>query len=95
MSKSTKKSVTVTARIPPSLAKKLDKYAKVTGHTKSWAVESLLARHVDYETWFIEQVREGIASADRGELIPTEEVFRKIREKSAKRRQAMQKKNAA
>jgi len=94
MAKRPTKSVVLTARISPTLSKKLDGYAKITGNTKSRAVEKLLQEHVDYETWFIKEVRKGIASADRGELIPQDEVFRKIREKSAARRKQLRK-NAA
>lgn len=74
-----KKSVIVTARLAPSLSKKLEKYARAAGHTKSWAVEDLIARHVDYETWYIEQVREGLAAAHRGDLLRHEEAKRRIR----------------
>lgn len=33
----------------------------------------------DYDAWFIEQVRIGIESADRGELIPHEQVMSEAR----------------
>jgi predicted transcriptional regulator len=94
MAKRILKSATVTARINAKLDRKLDKYAKVSGRTKSRAVEDILARYVDYETYVFEAVQEGIAAANRGELVPHEEVFRKIREKSAARRRALRKKAA-
>jgi predicted transcriptional regulator len=94
MAKRVTKPATVTARISARLNKKLDTYAKVSGYTKSRAVEDILARYVDYETYVFKAVQEGIASADRGEFVPHEEVFRKIREKSAARRRALRKKAA-
>jgi predicted transcriptional regulator len=94
MAKRITKSATVTARISARLNKKLDAFAKVSGHTKSRAVEDILARYVDYETYVFKAVQEGIAAADRGEFVSHEEVFRKIREKSAARRRALRKKAA-
>jgi predicted transcriptional regulator len=52
----------------------------MTGNTKSRAIERLLQQHIDYETWFIKEVRKGIASADRGELLPHKEALRRIKE---------------
>ena len=43
------KSVTITARIAPALAKKLAAYAKATGRTRSWVIESVLERNIDDE----------------------------------------------
>jgi len=91
MVKRTTKSVTITARINPALSKKLTGYAKIAGHTKSRAVEDLLSRHLDYETYFIKAVREGIAAADRGELVSHEEAKRQIRQHIAKRKRERRK----
>ena len=88
------KSVTITARIPASLAKKLEVYSKTAKRTRSWLIEDILDRYVDHEIAFVKAVQEGIDAADRGEMIPHEEVFRRIREKSAARRKAMSKKAA-
>ncbi|HEY4943369.1 MAG TPA: ribbon-helix-helix protein, CopG family [Rhizomicrobium sp.] len=88
------KSVTITARIPTALAKKLEVYSKVTKRTRSWLIEDILDRYVDNEIAMAKFVQEGIDAADRGDLIPHEEVFRRIREKSAARRKAMGKKAA-
>jgi predicted transcriptional regulator len=89
MAQRTTKSNTVTARVGAGLTKKLDHYAKIAGRTKSWVVEDILKRYVDGEIAFVEAVNEGIASADRGELVPHDEVFRKLKAKSAERRKAL------
>jgi predicted transcriptional regulator len=90
----TAKSVTITTRLPTKLAKKLEAYAKAANRTRSWVVQDILDRYVDGEIAFVEAVNEGIASAERGELIPHEEVFRKLRAKSAERRKALRKQAA-
>ncbi len=88
------KSVTITTRVKPSLAKKLEAYAKAARRTRSWVVEDILDRYVDGEIAIVKAVQEGIDAANRGELVPHEEVFRKLREKSTARRRAMAKKAA-
>lgn len=83
------KSVTVTARIPAALAKKLEAYAKAARRTRSWVIEDILDRHIDGEMAIVEAVNERIRELDAGLGIPQEEVFRKLREKSHARRKAM------
>jgi predicted transcriptional regulator len=88
------KSVTVTARIPATLAKRLEAYAKAAKRTRSWVIEDILDRYVDGEIAFVKAVQVGIDALERGESTPHEEVFRKLREKSAARRKALSKKAA-
>jgi predicted transcriptional regulator len=88
------KSVTVTARIPASLAKKLEAYAKAAKRTRSWVIEDILERYVDGEMAIVEAVNEGLRELDAGLGVPHEEVFRRLREKSAARRKALRKKAA-
>ncbi|HWD28790.1 MAG TPA: ribbon-helix-helix protein, CopG family [Rhizomicrobium sp.] len=88
------KSVTITARVPTALARKLEAYAKAAKRTRSWVIEDILDRYVDNEMAIVEAVNEGLRQIDAGLGIPHEEVFRKLREKSAARRKAMAKKAA-
>ncbi len=88
------KSVTITARVPAPLAKKLEAYAKAARRTRSWVIEDILDRYVDGEMAIVEAVNEGIRELDAGLGIPQEEVFRKLREKSQARRKAMAKRAA-
>lgn len=90
MAKCSAQSVVLTTRISPTLSKKLDNYAKIAGYTKSRAVERLLQYHIDYDTWFVREVQKDIESGES--WIPHEEVFCKLREKSAARRKLLWKK---
>jgi predicted transcriptional regulator len=90
----TAKTVTITARIPAKLAKRLETYAKAAKRTRSWVVQDILDRYVDSEMKFVEAVNEGIAAADRGELVPQDEVFRRLKTMSAERRKAFRRKAA-
>jgi predicted transcriptional regulator len=80
------KSVTITARVTPSLAKKLESYAKAARRTRSWVVEDMLQRHLGEDIAFLEAVREGIAAADRGEVVSHAEAMRQIKTHIARRK---------
>jgi predicted transcriptional regulator len=79
MSKHATKSVTITAKVGSTLAKKLAKYGKLTSRTKSSVVERILADNIDYELWFVQEVQKGIDQLERGEGIPHEEAMKEIR----------------
>ena len=89
-----KKSVTITARITPALSKKLTAYAKAAKRSKSWLIEDIIDRYVDGEIAFVEAVNVGIRELDEGKGIPHEEVFRRLRAKSARYRRSLRKKAA-
>ncbi len=89
-----RKSVTITARITPALNKKLIAYAKAAKRSKSWLIEDLIDRYVDGEIAFVEAVNVGIRELDEGKGIPQEEVFRRLRAKSARYRRSLRKKAA-
>jgi len=91
MAKKITRTATITARISPVLNRKLDGYAKMTGRTKSRAIERLLQEHIDYETWFVKEVRKGIASADRGDLVAHDEAMRRIKEHIVRRKREKRK----
>jgi predicted transcriptional regulator len=85
------KSVTITTRVPASLAKKLGLYAKAARRTRSWVVGDILDRYVDGEIAFVKAVQEGVDAADRGETIPHDEAMRRLDAYIAKRKRERQK----
>jgi predicted transcriptional regulator len=88
------KSVTITARIAPALAKKLAAYAKATGRTRSWVIESVLERNIDDEIAVAKAVQEGIDAIERGDFHTSEDVFAALKTKSDRRRRALRRKAA-
>ena len=91
MTKQETKSVTITARITPSLAKKLAKFARTAKRTKSQSVEIILEEHIDYEIALVEAIAEGIRSADEEGTIPHDEAMRRMRNHIAKRKREKRK----
>ncbi len=83
------KSIVVTARITPTLYKKLTAYAKAAKRSKSQAIEQIVEHNIDYEIAFVEAVLEGIRSAEEDGTIPHEEVMRKLKAKSVKFRRSI------
>ena len=57
---------------------------KVMAARDSTTMENLAAelirKSVDYDAWFVAEVQKGLDSADRGELIPHEDVVAQMRE---------------
>lgn len=86
MTKRPAKSATITARIAPSLEKRLEAYASAYRTTKSSAVEAILEQYLDHGNWVKREVRKGIEAADRGEVVSHEEAVRYLRAHVAKRK---------
>ena len=58
--------------------------AAATGRSKSWHVNAALEAYVTAELEFVAAVEEGLAAAERGELIPHEDVIAEIRARHGK-----------
>jgi predicted transcriptional regulator len=63
-----------TVRISPEKQRQLDALAQVLDRSRNWVVSEAIDRYLDVQAWQIEQIRHGVEEADRGELIPHEEV---------------------
>ncbi len=85
------KSVTITARIPASLAKKLEAYAKAAKRTRSWVIEDILDRYVDNEMTIVEATNEAIRELDAGLGVPHDEAMRQLRTYIAARKREKRK----
>ena len=74
------KSQTVSARLDPETAKKLEMLVKSTARSRSYLVAEAIETYVKEQAWQIEAIREGIKEADSGEFATHREV-QKIRDK--------------
>lgn len=75
------KDVTISARVPAPLDAGLEKLAAATGRSKSWHVNAALEAYLAAELEFLAAVEEGLAAAERGELVPHEEVMADLQER--------------
>ena len=68
------KSATISAKLEPSVAKKLDLLAKATARSRSFLVAEAIESYVEDQAWQIEAIQEGIKEADRGNFATDKEV---------------------
>jgi len=64
---------------PPELHEKLSRVAAEQGRDSESLVREAVQRLLEYHDWFIHEVDEGLAAADRGELTEHDEVAKLIK----------------
>ena len=74
---------TASIRIDAATLERLDQLAKSLDRSRSWVITQAITHYLDDKEWFVNAVEEGIAAADRGELIPHAQVMAEVREKIA------------
>ena len=77
-------SIPVSLRVPADLIETLDKIAAALERSRSWVMLRALRQYVADEGQEVLDVQEGIAEAERGEVVPIEEVLTEIDEIIAK-----------
>jgi RHH-type rel operon transcriptional repressor/antitoxin RelB len=67
-------STTFTVRIESEVKKRLEKLARSTGRSRSFLAAEALNDYLDVNEWQVAGVKRAIASLDRGEGVPHQEV---------------------
>ena len=70
-----------TVRISPEKQHQLDALAQALDRSRNWIVSDAIDQYLAVQAWQIEQIRQGVEEADRGELVPHEEVSTEARAK--------------
>jgi predicted transcriptional regulator len=68
-------STSITIRTDPELAKKIAALASAMDRSRNWVIEEALKQFVEVQMWQIEGIKAAIASVDKGEGIPHEQVM--------------------
>ncbi len=68
------KAQTVSARLDPDTAKKLELLVKATTRSKSYLVAEAINAYVDEQAWQIGAIKDGIKEADKGKFATDKEV---------------------
>jgi len=64
-----------TVRISPEKQQQLDVLAQALDRSRNWVVSEAIDQYLDTQAWQIDQIQHGIEEADRGELVPHEDVM--------------------
>ena len=75
-----------TVRISPEKQRQLDALAQVLDRSRNWVVSDAIDQYLDVQAWQIAQIQHGVAEADRGELVPHDEVSTEAHAKIRKAR---------
>ena len=67
-------SSTFTVRVDENVKKRLETLAKRTGRTRSYLAGEAISEYLDVNEWQVAGIRKAIASLDRGEGVPHQEV---------------------
>lgn len=78
------KSVTIGARISPSLDASLEHLATLTGRPKSWHLCEAIRSYVMSEQEFIAAVKEGLADVRAGRVVDHEKVVHHFKKRFGK-----------
>ncbi len=65
-------------QLTPDLEAKLARLSAERGRDAQALVQEAVERLVDYEEWFLRQVEQGLAAADRGEFVEHEDIGKMI-----------------
>ena len=67
-------STTMTLRIEDSVKEQLEKLAQATHRTKSFLASEAIKNYISMNEWQINEIKEGLKEADRGDFASDEEV---------------------
>ena len=73
-------------RVDERKLKRLDRLARSIDRPRSWVLGQAIDQYIEHQDWFTREVERGIEQADRGEIIPHDEVMSEVRERLRKRR---------
>jgi predicted transcriptional regulator len=68
-------SIPISIRMPADIIETLDKVAAVLERPRSWVILRAIRQYLADEGQEVLDVQEGIAEAERGEVVPIEEVL--------------------
>jgi len=81
-------STTLTVRLDRSVKKRLEAAAARIRRSKSFLAAEAIEEYLAVQEWQIEAIKQGLATADRGELLPHDKVRAWARSISGRRRRS-------
>jgi len=72
-----------TVRMDEDILGRIDGLATELKRSRSWVIKEAIERFLDYEEWYIQEVRNGIDDVSRGAVATPEEVKDRFRKYGA------------
>ena len=68
-----------TIRINDDILSRVDGLANTLSRSRSWVINQAIERFLDYEEWFVQEVKDGLKEIERGDIATDEEVAARFR----------------
>lgn len=63
-----------TVRIEDDVLGRVDDLAKELNRSRNWIINQALTRFIEYDDWFVREVKNGLKEVERGEIATDAEV---------------------
>jgi predicted transcriptional regulator len=68
-----------TIRIDDDTLGRVDGLASTLSRSRSWVINQAIERFLDYEEWFVQEVKDGLKEIERGDIATDDEVAVRFR----------------
>jgi RHH-type rel operon transcriptional repressor/antitoxin RelB len=79
-------STVTTLRLEPKLRRQLDRLAKAQRRSRSFVAAEAIREYVALNDWQVEEIKKGLAEAERGQFASTEQVHRVVAKWTGRKR---------
>ena len=63
-----------TVRLDEGMIGRVDHLASELSRSRSWVIKQAIERFLEYEEWFVHEVKDGLKEVERGEIATDDEV---------------------
>jgi predicted transcriptional regulator len=63
-----------TVRLDEGIIGRVDHLAGELSRSRSWVIKQAIERFLEYEEWFVREVKDGLKEVERGEIATDDEV---------------------
>lgn len=71
-------SITLSVRTEESVVSDLDRLAEALDRNRNWLVNEAIGQYLDLHRWQLEQIEKGLADAEAGRTVTTDDVLKRI-----------------
>ena len=68
-----------TVRIDDRVLGRVDDLAKELSRSRSWVINQAIGRFLEYEEWYVKEVKDGLDEVGRGDIATDAEVLARFR----------------